>query len=176
MRDGLHSVASRIALLLAALGSTASPAIAQNELNSNPYGEWRFIWGDMAGTRYSPLDQIDASNFETLETAWVWRGDNYGRTADGVMRSTPIYADGILYTVAGTRRQVVAIDPATGETLWTFREPHTVRWERSPRQNYGRGVAYAEVDGRGVIYVVTPGFFLHALDAKTGDPIQGFGG
>jgi glucose dehydrogenase len=176
MRDGFQIVATRMALLLAALGTTVSPALAQAELNSNPYGEWRYIWGDMAGTRYSPLDQINASNFETLETAWVWRGDNYGRTADGVMRSTPIYADGILYTVAGTRRQVIAIDPATGETLWTFREPHTIRWERSPRQNYGRGVAYAEVDGRGVIYVVTPAFFMHALDAKTGEPIEGFGG
>ncbi|HET9948562.1 MAG TPA: PQQ-binding-like beta-propeller repeat protein, partial [Longimicrobiales bacterium] len=101
---------------------------------------------------------------------------NFGPTPDNVMRSTPIYADGILYTVAGRRRTVVAIDPATGETLWTYREPHTERWERSPRQNYGRGVAYAEVDGRGVIYVVTPGFFLHALDAKTGRPLESFGG
>jgi len=177
MHDGFHAAARAASRAFLILALAAGSAFAQQApLNSNPYGEWRYIWGDMAGTRYSPLDQINASNFETLETAWVWRGDNYGRTADGVMRSTPIYADGILYTVAGTRRQVVAIDPATGETLWTFREPNTVRWERSPRQNYGRGVAYAEVDGRGVIYVVTPAFFLHALDAKTGDPIEGFGG
>src|SRR5688500_1195399 len=74
MRDGFHIVASRVALLLTALGSAASPALAQDY--GNPYGEWRYIWGDMASTRYSPLDQIDASNFETLETAWVWRGDN----------------------------------------------------------------------------------------------------
>src|SRR5690606_12402659 len=77
--------------------------------------------------------------------------------------------------VAGRRRTVAAIDPATGETLWTFREPHTTRWENSPRQNYGRGVAYYELDGRGDIYLVTPGFFLHALDAKTGEPVEGFG-
>ena len=63
-------------------------------------------------------------------------------------------------------RTVVAIDPATGETLWTFREPNTARWEGSPRQNYGRGVAYYEIDGRGVIYVVTPGFFLHATGKR----------
>src|SRR5690606_3868830 len=77
--------------------------------------------------------------------------------------------------VAGRRRTVAAIDPATGETLWTYREPPTERWENSPRQNYGRGVAYYELDGRGVIYLVTPGFFLHALDAKTGEPLEGFG-
>ena len=59
---------------------------------------------------------------------------------------------------------VAAIDPATGETLWTFREPHTARWEKSTRQNWGKGVAYGEVDGRGVIYMTSPAYFLHALD------------
>jgi glucose dehydrogenase len=157
-----------------AVGGMALPLSAQSA--TNPYGEWRHWGGDMASTRYSPLDQINADNFGDLEVAWVWRGDNFGPRPDGVMRATPIYADGILYSVAGMRRTVVAMDPATGETLWTYREPHTARWENSPRQNYGRGVAYAEVDGRGVIYLVTPGFFLHALDAKTGQPLEGFGG
>ncbi|MFP3948776.1 MAG: PQQ-binding-like beta-propeller repeat protein, partial [Longimicrobiales bacterium] len=89
--------------------------------------------------------------------------------------ATPIYVDGTLYTVATPRRQVVAIDPATGETLWTFREPETTRHLRSPRQAYGKGVAYAEVNGRGVIYVTTPGFFLWALDAETGRPLESWG-
>ena len=43
------------------------------------------------------------------------------------------------------------------------------------RQNYGKGVAYAEIDGRDAIYYSSPGFFLHALDAKTGRPLEGFG-
>ena len=79
--------------------------------------------------------------------AWTWRGDNFGPTADPIFRSTPLYVDGLLYTVAGERRTVAAIDPGTGETLWTYREPHTTRWERGMRNNYGKGVAYAEVDG-----------------------------
>jgi quinoprotein glucose dehydrogenase len=161
-----------VGLLVAIAWIGAVGASAQ----SAPEGEWRYWGGDAGSTRFAPLDQIDASNFDDLEVAWLWRGDNFGPSPDNVMRSTPIYADGILYTVAGRRRTVAAIDPATGETLWTFREPHTERWERSPRQNYGRGVAYAEVDGRGVIYLVTPAFFLHALDAKTGRPLEGFGG
>ena len=105
----------------------------------------------------------------------MWRGDNYGPTALGVSRSTPLYVDGILYTVAGERRTVVAIDPATGETLWTFREPHTTRFERGMRNGYGKGVAYGEVDGQGVIYISSPAFFLHALDAGTGLPLDGWG-
>ena len=165
---------SSLLLPMFLLGSLALSGTAQERGNRD--GEWRYIWGDAWSTRYSPLDQINADNFEDLEVAWFWRGDNFGPRPDNVGRSTPIYADGIVYTVAGRRRTVVAIDPATGETLWTFREPNTARWEGSPRQNYGRGVAYYEIDGRGVIYVVTPGFFLHALDAKTGYPLAGFGG
>ncbi len=138
-------------------------------------GEWRYWGSDAASTRYSPLDQIDASNFGDLEVAWTWRGDNFGPEADPLLRATPIYVDGTLYSVAGSRRTAVAIDPATGETLWTFREPPTKRWEDSMRKNYGKGVAYAEVDGRGVIYLVTPAFFLHALDPDTGYPVESFG-
>src|SRR5690606_12381489 len=89
--------------------------------------------------------------------------------------STPLYVKGRLFTVAGERRTVVAIDPATGETLWTFREPPTKRWERSMRKNYGKGVAYHEVNGRGRIYMLSPAYLLHALDAETGRPIETFG-
>ena len=153
--------------------SAVSSASAQER--GNPPGEWRYWGADAWSTRYSPLEQIDATNFGKLEVAWTWRGDNYGPTADNILRATPQYIRGRLYTVAGARRTVSAIDPATGETLWLFREPHTKRFERSMRQNYGKGIAYDEVDGRGVIYVVTPAFFLHALDAETGQPLEGWG-
>ena len=152
----------------------ASTAFAQR-LPGTENGEWRYLGGDAGHTRYSPLDQINAGNFEDLEVAWVWRSDNFGPNVDYFFRSRAIYADGIVYTVATPRRQVVAIDPATGETLWTFREPDTVRHLRSPRQAYGKGVAYAEVDGRGVIYIISPAFFLWALDAKTGRPLENWG-
>ena len=154
-----------------------TPVTAQEPepARGNPYGEWRYQSGDPWGTRYSPLDQIDADNFEDLEVAWVWRGDNFGPHPLYLSRSTPSYIDGILYTVAGYRRTVAAIDPSTGETLWTYREPNTRRWEESMRASYGKGVGYAEIDGRGVIYIITPAFFLHALDAKTGEHLEGFG-
>ena len=138
-------------------------------------GEWRYLGGDAGHTRSSPLDQINRTNFEDLEVQWVWRSDNFGPNLDYFSRSTPIYVDGMLYTVATPRRQVVAIDPETGETLWVFREPETVRHLRSPRQAYGKGVAYGEVEGRGVIYVTSPAFFLWALDAKTGLPLENWG-
>jgi len=147
--------------------------VAQNP--SAPAGEWRYIGGNAAHTRYAPLDQIDASNFEKLQVAWVWRGDNFGPTVDYLFRSTPLYVAGMLYTVAGARRTVAAIDPATGETLWTYREPHTTRYARGMRNNYGKGVAYGEVNGRGVIFYTSPAFFLHAIDAKTGQHLENWG-
>ena len=162
-----------LGLASAILMATATTAFAQ--LPGTENGEWRYLGGDAGHTRSSTLDQINASNFEDLEIDWIWKSDNFGPNLDYFSRSTPIYADGLLYTVATTRRQVVAIDPDTGETVWAFREPETIRFLRSPRRSYGKGVAYAEVDGRGVIYITTPGFFLWALDAKTGQPLEGWG-
>jgi glucose dehydrogenase len=157
------------------LGALVSSGPIRAQDRGNPPGEWRYWGADASSTRYSPVDQINKDNFEKLEVAWIWRGDNFGPAVDYILRATPIYANGRLFTVAGRSRQVVAIDPATGETLWTYREPHTARWERSSRQDSGKGVAYAEVDGRGVIYQISPAFFLHALDAETGLPLEGFG-
>ena len=66
-----------------------APGSAAAQERGNPQGEWRYIGGDAGHTRYSPLDQINATNFEDLEQAWVWRGDNYGPTVDYLFRSTP---------------------------------------------------------------------------------------
>ena len=163
-----------LGLASALLMATVAPASAQR-LPGTENGEWRYLGGDAGHTRSSPLNQINASNFEDLEQAWLWRTDNFGPNLDYFSRSTPIYVDGLLYTVATPRRQVVAIDPATGETIWVFREPETTRFLRSPRRAYGKGVAYGEVDGRGVIYITSPAFFLWALDAKTGQPLESWG-
>jgi quinoprotein glucose dehydrogenase len=156
----------------------AVPALVQAQSaqdRMNPDGEWRYQSADAWGTRYSPANQINASNFNDLEVAWIWRADNFGPVEELQHKATPQYFNGGLYTVAGHRRTVVSLDPATGETLWTYREPQTQRWERSMRQNYGKGVATATIDGRDVLYVTSPAFFLTALDAATGRPLEGFG-
>jgi quinoprotein glucose dehydrogenase len=139
-------------------------------------GQWRYLGGDAGHTRAAPqLDQINSSNFADLEVAWIWRGNNFSASEEYTFRSTPIFVDGILYTVVGQRRQLVAIEAATGETLWTFREPETMRYLRSPRTDFGKGVAYAEVDGQGVVFFTSPAFFLWALDAKSGRPLTNWG-
>jgi quinoprotein glucose dehydrogenase len=139
-------------------------------------GEWRYWGGDAGSTRYAPLDQITRDNVATLKVVWRWHTANFGPTPETYYRATPLYANGVLYTVAGERRAVAAIDPATGETLWTWRMDEGLRWEKAPRRFSGRGLAYWS-DGRGDarIIVVTPGYYMAALDAKTGRPVAGFG-
>ena len=152
-----------LGLLVAA---TATPLRAQDSV------EWTHLGGSAAHTRYTPATNITPDNFSELKEAWVWDGASFA-AASG--RSTPSYVDGKLFTVAGPRRHVIAMDPETGETLWSYREPNTFRWEYSMRADYGKGVAYAEVDGTGVVYIISPAFFLTALDADTGAPLEGFG-
>ncbi|MCY3598780.1 MAG: hypothetical protein OXN85_02245 [Gemmatimonadetes bacterium] len=135
--------------------------------------EWKNIAGNDMGQRYSSLDQIDAENFESLEVAWVWDGSDYPAVN---ARATPIYVDGMLISVAGEMRHTYAIDAGTGEKIWEYVEPETFRWEYSMRKNHGKGVAYGEIDGRAVVYMVSPAFFLHALWADTGEHVEGFGG
>ena len=128
---------------------------------------------EMRGTRGIRLaDQINASNFGDLEVAWRFDAASFGPSTS---RATPSYMDGKLITVTGERRHVIALDPATGELLWSFTEPNTFRYEYSMRKGYGKGIAYGEFDGRGVVYITTPGFFLHALDAETGRPLEHWG-
>ncbi|MBV6522835.1 MAG: Quinate/shikimate dehydrogenase (quinone) [Gemmatimonadaceae bacterium] len=181
----MRPVISRRAMLLAALcAAVLSGAIlfragslgasqAQTTIRGNAPGEWRYWGADAWSTRYSPLDQIDASNFKDLEVAWQWKGGAFG--ADEYYRTTPLYASGRLFTVATTRRVAMAIDPANGETLWMWRLDEGIRWQKAPRQFAGRGLSYW-TDGREErVIVVTPGYHMASLDARTGRPDPGFG-
>ncbi len=154
---------------LAALALLVAAPMAAQEM------DWTHWGSDAHSSRYSAADQITAENVEDLEVAWRWWGANYGPTVDYIYRATPLKIGDKLFTVAGQRRAVIAIDASTGEQLWMWRMRDNARWAASTRQNYGKGVAYAEVDGRGTIFVITPGSYLVALDAETGDPVPFFG-
>lgn len=169
---GRHfAIRPRTAALLAAL-VLAAPASAQRGTGA----EWRTYGGDPGHTRYSSLDQIDASNAATLEVAWRWSARNQGPNPLAASQTTPLFVNGVLYATAGTRRNVVAIDPATGETLWTYRFDESDRLDAAPRVNSGRGVSFwSDGNGDDRIYVVTPGYHLIALDAATGHPVTEFG-
>jgi len=138
-------------------------------------GEWPTYGGDLGHTRYAPLDQINAANFKNLEVAWRFKTESLGPRPEFNLESTPLMVKGKVYSTAGTRRAVVALDAATGELIWMHSEREGPRGAAAPRQLSGRGLAYW-TDGREErILYVTPGYRLIALDANTGTPVPGFG-
>ena len=169
-RVSRHSL-SFIAIVLA-FGWTIAGVHGQSGAKN---GEWPAYGGDKGHTRYSPLDQINPDNFSKLEVAWRFKTDHLGSRPEYQYESTPLMVNGVLYTTAGTRRTVVALDPQTGEELWIHSEREGARALVAPRQFSGRGLAYW-TDGREErILYVTPGYQLVALNAKTGTRIPTFG-
>src|SRR3989440_2850826 len=137
--------------------------------------EWRSYAADLAGTRYRPVDQINASNFSNLEIAWRIKTDNFGDRAEYKLEGTPLMVNGVLYATAGSRRAVIAVDPESGELLWIHGEHEGKRGGAAPRQLSGRGLAYCSDGKEARILYVTPGFRLICLDAKTGARVPSFG-
>jgi quinoprotein glucose dehydrogenase len=165
-----------IAGALGAVSVTLSSQTTSTNVPSTKNGEWTHYTADGRGSKYMPLDQINASNFNKLEVAWRFKTDNLGPRPEYKLEGTPLMVKGVLYTTGGTRRSVVALDAKTGEQIWehSFREGR--RAAIAPRQLSGRGVSYW-TDGKGderILYVTT-GYRLIALNAKNGAMIPSFG-
>ncbi len=137
--------------------------------------EWPTYAADLAGTRYRPFDQINASNYNDLEVAWRLKTDNFGNRPEYKLEGTPLMVNGVLYTTAGSRRAAIAVDAATGELLWVHGEHEGKRGAAAPRQLSGRGLAYWSDGKEERIFYFTPGYRLVCLNAKTGARIPSFG-
>jgi quinoprotein glucose dehydrogenase len=135
--------------------------------------EWHAYANDNFSTRYVPLDQINAANFNDLQIAWRFRTDNLGPAREVYNQCTPVVAKGRIFVTAGQARDVLALDAATGEELWLYRHDEGVR--RGPRTGSGHGVSYWTDGSAERIIYVTPGYQMISLDAKTGRPDSGFG-
>ncbi len=138
-------------------------------------GEWPTYSGDLAATRYSPLDQINATNFSKLQLAFRFKTENLGPRPEFQYQATPLMVNGRLFTTAGTRRAVVSLDATTGEMKWMHSIEEGKRGEAAPRQLSGRGLSYWSDGKEERIIYVTPGYQMIALDAKTGQRVKNFG-
>jgi len=152
-----------------------APSATPPHVYNTAGGEWQTYGGDLHSTRYSALDQINATNFNKLEVAFRFKTEMLGPRPEFQLQTTPLMVKGVLYFTAGTRRAVVAADAATGEMLWMYSMNEGKRGEAAPRQLSGRGVSYWTDGKEERIIYVTPGYQMVALDAKTGDPVQAFG-
>jgi quinoprotein glucose dehydrogenase len=162
----------RIGPLALALVLATIPAIGQS---GKRVGEWPTHGGDLASTRYSPLDQINADNFDKLEVAWRFKTESLGPRPEFNLQVTPLMVNSVVYGVGGTRRAAFALDAGTGELLWMHSENEGKRGEAAPRRLSGRGVAYWSDGKEARIYYVTPGYRLIGLDAKSGELVRSFG-
>jgi quinoprotein glucose dehydrogenase len=156
------------------------PAHAQAEKIPSTATQWMSYGGDKASSKYSPIDQIGADNFNRLQVAWTWRSAEEEITKANpdlktwVWESTPLMVNGVLY-VSTSLSQVAAIDAATGNTFWVY-DPET--WKNGTPSNNGfvhRGVAYwAGGDDQRVLFGTGDGYLI-CLNAQTGKPIPTFG-
>ena len=133
MRVGAGASGAILALL-------ASATLTAQRGTTN--GEWRTWGGDLGVTRYAPLDQITAENFNNkLQVAWRFKTDNLGSRPDFNLQTTPLMIGGVLYASVGEHRNAVAINAATGEMLWMHRLEEGQRARRSV--HHSRGAASA---------------------------------
>jgi quinoprotein glucose dehydrogenase len=170
----------RIGTTLAAVALFLVPGSVPAAEGDARAGEWRHFGNDLAGSRYSPLEQIDRSNFDELEIAWRWTSISQEVAAENKrvkpsqFKAVPLMIDGLLY-VATEISQVAALDPATGEVVW---QHDPLAWKAGRPANVGfqhRGVAYWENGDDRRIFITTHDRKLVALHAKTGKPIVDFG-
>jgi quinoprotein glucose dehydrogenase len=152
--------------------SERQPAAAPSTL---PDTEWRYYASDQANTRYSPLEQINAGNFNDLEVAWRFKTDALGSRREYQFEATPLLIKGRLYLTAGARRDCIALDARTGELLWMHRVDEGQRALNAPRQLSGHGCSYWSDGSKERILYVTIGYQLVCLDAATGAPDPAFG-
>src|SRR5688500_14351504 len=161
----------RIFPLMAIFAASSLMVSGQNGIKN---GEWPHWGADLGNTKYSALDQINRDTVKNLRVAWRWKADNFGPRPQNILEATPLMIGGVLYTTAGTRPSVAAIDGATGETLWTYRLDEGARGDMAPR-SVSRGVEYWTDGKQQRILLITRGYRLVSLDAKTGLPDPSFG-
>ncbi len=170
---GMALVAGVVFLGVFLVRAQQSSAVQGSGLvRGNKPGEWRYWGADAWSTRYSALDQINASNFNALKVAWQWTP---GEGEDEYYRTTPLYANGRLFTVATNRRIAFGVDPATGKTVWKRGIDEGIRWQKAPRHFSGRGLAYWTDGTQERVLVITPGYHLMSIDARTGEFDPKFG-
>ncbi len=181
MKNYLNNLKQIPLLLLLAFFTTASITSIAADDDSSRTGEWRHYGGDGASSKYTPLSQINANNVNQLKIAWVWESldnklvdDKVTRQRPSYYKSTPLLVNGKLYT-STSLNQVAAIDPASGETLWSF-DPKAYEQGRPANSGWQhRGVSYWESKNDKRIFITTGLGELIALNAETGKLITSFG-
>jgi quinoprotein glucose dehydrogenase len=154
------------------LASMILPALSCQAAEPQQAADWPMFNRDLAGTRYSPLTQINTANVGTLTKAWTYLFNREGKTISGdsafelYQEITPIVVNGLMYLPSGDR--VVALEPETGKEIWTY--------ELHGGLASFRGLAYWPGDRNNPPRIIfTTARKMMALNARTGKVDPGFG-
>lgn len=173
----MHAKLIRFSVVLTTILTGSLISTAQVSQVGN---EWPNYGGDKGSSQYSPLSQIDSTNFKQLHIVWTWRSveeditKTHPEIKSWVWESTPLMINGVLY-ISTSLSQAAAIDAETGKTKWVY-DPET--WKNGTPSNNGfvhRGVAYWKSGDDERILIGTGDGYLIALNAKNGKPISTFG-
>ncbi|MEX0964338.1 MAG: hypothetical protein WDZ52_09920 [Pseudohongiellaceae bacterium] len=152
-----------------------NPSVAVATEDDDGYLPWTHFNGTEKSLRYADLDQINASNVADLEIAWSFDSTPYGPSPETFSVSQPLMVNGRVFATMGSTRNVVALDAISGQILWMWRPTEAQRFADAPRKGSGKGLSYYNGAGQEVIFTITPGYYLVALNAVTGDPVPSFG-
>jgi quinoprotein glucose dehydrogenase len=152
-----------------------NPTEAVAEQGDDGYLPWTHLNGTEKSLRYADLDQINASNVADLEIDWSFDSTPFGPSPETYSVSQPLMVNGRIFATVGSTRNVIALDAATGQMLWLWRPEEGQRFAAAPRKGSGKGLSYYNAGGQDVIFTITPGYYLVALNGLTGDPISTFG-
>jgi quinoprotein glucose dehydrogenase len=143
---------------------------------TNPYAGWPVYGGSTDGIRYSSLTTIDTNNVAQLQVAWTYHTGDADTTHHSQIQCNPVIINNVLY---GTSPQLklIALNAATGQLLWSFNPSDSTRDSTALHfiLNNNRGVAYWTDGKKDDRILYTAGYYLYALDAKTGTPVDSFG-
>src|SRR4029450_9276388 len=127
--------------------------------------QWPVYGGDLAGTKYSELSQINRSNVAQLQPVWVFHAPEIaGRLS--TIECNPLVIRDVIYLTSPSLK-VFALEAATGQKIWEFVAP-------TSRAGVNRGFAYWEQGAERRLFF-SAGPFLYALDPATGRPVPSFG-
>jgi quinoprotein glucose dehydrogenase len=175
MRPRPRQARSLLALLVCGCGIAPSAGAG-----SSKDQDWPYYGADQAGTKFSPLRDINAANVARLKLVWQWHtGERplaeYG-TTPGMFEATPVVVEGVMYLSTPYNR-VVALDPMSGRERWSY-DPQAYLDGQVPNGTgfVHRGVAmWRDTQSHALRVLINSRYRLVELDAQTGRPVPGFG-
>jgi quinoprotein glucose dehydrogenase len=131
--------------------------------------EWQVYLGDKSSSQYSPLTQIHRGNVQQLELAWQYDASAGDSDLQGESQHNPLIVRGVLYGTAANAKRLFALNAATGEEIWAWEPAQTMA-------QVTRGLLYwCDDEGQDERILFGSGSFIHAVDARTGQPVKDFG-